>query len=147
MAGDAASHAFLYQNGTMTDLNSLIPLDSGWVLQDASWINDLGQIIGTGTFNGSPAAFRLDPSGSAGVTILLSMLSNGSLSLPAGNTNALSATLQAVLASIGNNNTNSASGELGAFINQVNALVNSGKLDATQGASLIAEANNILNSL
>ena len=59
--GDVATHAFLYQNGSMYDLNDLIPADSGWVLQSASAINDFGQIVGTGTLNGVSSAFRLDP--------------------------------------------------------------------------------------
>ena len=29
------THAFLYQNGTMTDLNSILPAGSGWVLESA----------------------------------------------------------------------------------------------------------------
>ena len=42
------AHAFVYANGIMTDLNSLLPADSGWVLIEANAINDLGQIAGQG---------------------------------------------------------------------------------------------------
>jgi probable HAF family extracellular repeat protein len=46
----------------MLDLNSLIPANSGWVLQSANAINDKGQIVGYGTLNGqSPEAFLLTP--------------------------------------------------------------------------------------
>ena len=39
-------HAFIYQNGQMTDLNSLgLDLD-GWTLVEARDINDLGDIVG-----------------------------------------------------------------------------------------------------
>ncbi len=62
--GDTASHAFLYQNGSIYDLNSLIPAGTGWVLENASAINDFGQIVGTGTLNGVYSAFRLDPAAS-----------------------------------------------------------------------------------
>lgn len=55
-------HAFLYMSGKMHDLNDLIPANSGWVLQSAYGINDAGQIIGTGIYNGQPRAFRLIPS-------------------------------------------------------------------------------------
>lgn len=51
--------AFLYQNGTMYDLNSLIPKDSGWVLTEAISINDKGQIVGYGTYQGQGQAFLL----------------------------------------------------------------------------------------
>jgi len=43
-----ARHAFLYQDGQMTDLNTLIPPDSGWRLSEAQDINDKGRIVGTG---------------------------------------------------------------------------------------------------
>jgi probable HAF family extracellular repeat protein len=47
------THAFVAQNGTITDLNRLIPGNAGgWVLQSASGINDAGIIVGTGTING-----------------------------------------------------------------------------------------------
>ena len=58
---NATSHAFLWQNGAMTDLNNLIPAGSGWVLGDGSGINDAGQIVGDGTFNGLYRAFLLTP--------------------------------------------------------------------------------------
>ena len=47
------TRAFIWENGTMTDLNTLIDPSSGWVLESASSINDRGQIIGIGTFNGT----------------------------------------------------------------------------------------------
>jgi len=42
------SHAFIYENGVMTDLNSLIDPASGWTLSDAIALNDKGQIVGLG---------------------------------------------------------------------------------------------------
>jgi probable HAF family extracellular repeat protein len=55
-------HAFVYADGVMTDLNDLIPPDSGWfVLREAREINDNGQIVGTGlTADGFQHAFILD---------------------------------------------------------------------------------------
>jgi len=43
------------------DLNGLIPTNSGWVLNDATAINGLGEIGGAGLFNGQPHAFALIP--------------------------------------------------------------------------------------
>ena len=42
------AHAFVCANGVMTDLNSLLPAGSGWVLIEANAINDFGQIAGQG---------------------------------------------------------------------------------------------------
>jgi hypothetical protein len=54
--------AFLWQPDTgLVNLNSLLPPDSGWVLNSASGINNLGQIIGTGTYLGQPRPFLLTP--------------------------------------------------------------------------------------
>ena len=55
------SHAFVYQNGHSTDLNTLIPVNSGWELRDAQAINDKGQICGTGTYKGVNRAYLLTP--------------------------------------------------------------------------------------
>jgi probable HAF family extracellular repeat protein len=54
-------HAFLWQNGTITDLNSLLPANSGWELTTAQDINNTGQIVGSGKFNGLDRAFLLTP--------------------------------------------------------------------------------------
>jgi probable HAF family extracellular repeat protein len=60
--GFIAYHAFIDHDGTMTDLNSLVPANSDWDLIDAEGINDNGQIVGYGTDpSGETAAFLLTP--------------------------------------------------------------------------------------
>lgn len=54
-------HAFVFANGKMKDLNTLIPRNSGWVLSEATGINDAGQIVGSGTIHGNEHAFLLTP--------------------------------------------------------------------------------------
>jgi len=44
-----------------TDLNTLIPKNSGWYLECAQGINDAGDIVGFGTINGSTHAFLATP--------------------------------------------------------------------------------------
>jgi probable HAF family extracellular repeat protein/T5SS/PEP-CTERM-associated repeat protein len=61
IVGESGGHAVLWENGQMKDLNTLIPPNSGWVLQNARGINNKGQIVGKGTFNGQPRAFLLKP--------------------------------------------------------------------------------------
>jgi probable HAF family extracellular repeat protein/T5SS/PEP-CTERM-associated repeat protein len=55
------SHAFVWANGQMQDLNNLIDANSGWVLSEARAINDKGQIVGFGTINGQTRAFLAKP--------------------------------------------------------------------------------------
>jgi probable HAF family extracellular repeat protein len=57
-------HAFVWQNGVMTDLNDLISANAGWEIEYAYDVNDEGAIVGTGILNGEPRAFILTPSGS-----------------------------------------------------------------------------------
>lgn len=60
--GSVPHHAFLYSNGSMQDLNSLISPSSGWTLQFAEAINDGGQIVGYGINpSGQTDAFLLTP--------------------------------------------------------------------------------------
>jgi probable HAF family extracellular repeat protein len=59
--GDLARVAFLWQNGEMIDLNTLIPADSGWVLLGATAINDAGQIVGFGLGPDGQEIFLLTP--------------------------------------------------------------------------------------
>jgi probable HAF family extracellular repeat protein len=44
----SATVAFLYRDGKMTDLNTLLPPGSGWRLTSAAGINNRGQIVGEG---------------------------------------------------------------------------------------------------
>jgi len=57
---DGDAHAFLYENGSMIDLNTLIDPASGWTIQDAAAINDLQQIAATACKGGVCQAVRLD---------------------------------------------------------------------------------------
>lgn len=65
IVGDSTSsfgqHAAFFNatGGPPTDLNSLLPPNSGWVLDDAVGINDSGQVIGYGTYHGDPHAYLL----------------------------------------------------------------------------------------
>lgn len=55
-------HAFVYQNGQATDLNSLIAAGSGFTLLTADGINDSGVIVGTAaSSNGQTFGFELTP--------------------------------------------------------------------------------------
>jgi probable HAF family extracellular repeat protein len=56
-----SGRAFLWENGAMTDLNTLIPSDSPWYLLEATSINDAGQIVGWGTIDGNVHAFLATP--------------------------------------------------------------------------------------
>jgi probable HAF family extracellular repeat protein len=58
----STSHAFVWSayNG-MQDLNTIIPANSGWELQEALAINVAGQIVGVGTVSGQQRAFLLTP--------------------------------------------------------------------------------------
>jgi probable HAF family extracellular repeat protein len=72
LLSSGSKHAFLYQqNGaqTMLDLNDLIPANSGWTLNVATGINDIGQICGTGEINGVSHAFLLTPTTSTFATL------------------------------------------------------------------------------
>jgi MYXO-CTERM domain-containing protein len=57
----ADQRAFLYRDGVMTDLNDFLPAGSGWTLAYASDVNDYGQIVGMGIFQGHEQAFLLTP--------------------------------------------------------------------------------------
>ena len=59
---DDLNHAFVYADGKMADLNTLLDAGgTGWILVQASDINDAGQIVGTGTYEGVKHGFLLNP--------------------------------------------------------------------------------------
>ena len=53
------NQAFLWHDGVMSNLNDLIVADSGWVLTNATGINEFNEIVGNGLYNGQPRAFIL----------------------------------------------------------------------------------------
>jgi probable HAF family extracellular repeat protein len=57
------SRAVIWPNSSSApiDLNTLIPPNSGWVLEWADAINDSGEIVGVGSINGHERAFALLP--------------------------------------------------------------------------------------
>jgi len=61
LAANGVKRATLWQNGRPTDLNTLLPPHSGWVLTEARAVNDHGQIAGQGLLDGKPCAFLLTP--------------------------------------------------------------------------------------
>lgn len=60
--GDAR-HGFLYRGGRSYDLNSLLDAEDAaqWVLGSGVDVNDKGQIVGTGLFNGKAMPFLATP--------------------------------------------------------------------------------------
>ena len=59
---DRGTYAFLWQDGVMHELNQLIDeASAGWRLHSAAAINNLGQIVGQGSFNGVKRAFLATP--------------------------------------------------------------------------------------
>lgn len=60
-AGDALYSAALWKDGKAYNLNRLIPPHSHWDLQEATGINNRGQIVGTGIHRGKDRAFLLTP--------------------------------------------------------------------------------------
>lgn len=61
IVGGSSAGAFLNDGSTTIDLNTLVASISGWTLQDAKDINNLGQIVGTGLLNGEQHGFLLTP--------------------------------------------------------------------------------------
>jgi probable HAF family extracellular repeat protein len=61
IVGTDSNVAAAWQGGSLINLNTLLPASSGWVLQNATAVNDTGQITGYGTYNGEYRAFLLNP--------------------------------------------------------------------------------------
>jgi len=57
------AHGFIWEDGKMANINSLIAADSGWFLQQINGINDSGQLVGQGinSATGKQHGFLLNP--------------------------------------------------------------------------------------
>jgi probable HAF family extracellular repeat protein len=141
--GEVATHGFLYSGGIMYDLNNLVT-SSSMEINVVFSINDLGQIVGTaGGMDGTGIAVRLDPSDVA-ISILGTQVIN--LGLPNGTQTSLLSKLRHAIAAIQISDYSTALGDLGAFINAVNAQTGK-KISPADAAALIAAANSILSAL
>ena len=63
-SGVIVGEQFVYSNGTLQNLNNLIPAGSGYQIQNATGINDNGQIVANAddTATGQTHALLLNPS-------------------------------------------------------------------------------------
>jgi probable HAF family extracellular repeat protein len=66
VVGSSGGHPFVFRNGKMTDVNSLVTLKPGMMLNDAVAINDRGQIAVNGTIGGHTRAYLLTPIAATG---------------------------------------------------------------------------------
>ncbi|MCH8006731.1 MAG: hypothetical protein IH888_10960 [Planctomycetes bacterium] len=57
VVGSDGGRAVMWESSVVTDLNDLLPPGSGWVLQRAEAINNVGQIVGEGLLNGVTRGF------------------------------------------------------------------------------------------
>jgi probable HAF family extracellular repeat protein len=57
---DGTWHAYVWANGTILDLNSLLPTNSGWELENAILINLSARIVGIGIYGGLEQWFVMD---------------------------------------------------------------------------------------
>jgi probable HAF family extracellular repeat protein len=65
VVGDSGGRAFIWQSGSMLDLNNLLKNDPGFMLNFATGVNSLGQIIGMSDVNGQMRGWMLTPDGVA----------------------------------------------------------------------------------
>lgn len=137
-AGNAAQHGFLWENGTMTDLGTL-----GGTTSEALGINDAGQIVGESrTADGGPHAtmWILGPATpQEAITNLMAQVQAlaDQGTLDKGEANSLQSKLEAAAKLIGREAYEPAANLLMAFVNEVEALVQSGRLTTAQGQPLI----------
>ncbi|MBL9141775.1 MAG: hypothetical protein JNK53_07910, partial [Phycisphaerae bacterium] len=61
IGGNSGDAAVLFQDGSVVDLNTLIPPGTGWQLTHVTAFGDGGRILGRGRLHGIPRGFVLEP--------------------------------------------------------------------------------------
>ncbi len=61
IVGSCDGQAVVWRLGKITDLNTCLPSGPDWILEEAQAINNRGQIVGSGKFNGQEHMFLLTP--------------------------------------------------------------------------------------
>ena len=61
VVGSSAGHAFIWKDGKLQFIDGLVDDAQGWSFNSAAAINNRGQIVGLGTFDGSIRAFMISP--------------------------------------------------------------------------------------
>jgi probable HAF family extracellular repeat protein len=135
LADNLTTNAFLWRSGAMTNLNDLIPTNSGWILQEARGINDSGRIAGFGAVSNRVHAFLLSPvAGNSTYTVTDLGTLGGTVSVA----NALNEAGQVVGWALDSN------GQQHAVLWEYGRARNLGELtDGTNGASEATDINNL----
>ena len=138
----SVTHAFLYKNNQMVDLNSVLgPTDqAAWELGEARAINDLGQIVGTGQFQGNPRAFLMTPPLSSIFDNVSQVVAVALSGQPRGTSQSLLAILEAAQDAIERGQSEVAGLQLNAYEQEVRALIQGRSLTEIQGTKLLAGA-------
>lgn len=143
IAGSKTQHAFLWENGVMTDLGGNNAV--------AVAINNAGLIVGTNNMFeiGARATLwrKLTPVERVEqlTTAVDALLTAGTIG--SGEANSLGAKLDVATAMLNDGKLRPAVNQLGAFINQVQALVNSGRLTPEQGQALMDAAQRAITAI
>ena len=138
----SVTRAFLYKNNQMVDLNTVLgPADqAAWELLEARAINDLGQIVGTGQFQGRPRAFLMTPPLSLIFDNVSQLVAINLSGQAPGTRLSLAALLNAAQASIERGQAEVAGLQLNAYEEEVRALIRGRSLTEIQAAKLLAGA-------
>jgi hypothetical protein len=124
---------------SLLDCRPILPTASGfamvWTSRTGShWFNNVKYL--------ASSDFSTDLSPEASTENLIDEILD--LDLPEGTENELTQTLDNVLKSLENDNDDAATGQLGAFINKIEALVNSGRMAEEDAQALIDAAESII---